>query len=51
MYNSVIPATGAAASGLAFTGSNSLWMGLAAFAFVAVGTAMLRIVPKRNTSR
>ena len=59
MYNNVLPATGAgvtvlgasAAQGtgaLAFTGANALWYGLAAFALVAVGTALLRIIPKKG---
>lgn len=45
MYNSVLPASGAGT--LAFTGTNSLWYGLAAFALLAVGTAILRIIPRR----
>jgi len=46
MYNSVVPASSAGV--LAATGSNSLWLGLAAFALLAAGTAMARIVPRRE---
>ncbi|MEV3855387.1 peptidase [Streptomyces sp. NPDC050095] len=52
MYNNVSSAagTGAAASGgaLAATGAQVLWLFLAAFALIAVGTALARIVPRRN---
>jgi hypothetical protein len=47
MYNNVLPASGAGV--LAFTGSSSLWYGLAAFALLAAGTAILRILPKKST--
>jgi hypothetical protein len=46
MYNNVLPASGAGV--LAFTGSSSLWYGLAAFALLAAGTAILRILPRRT---
>ncbi|MGV1009265.1 MAG: hypothetical protein ACOYBY_11750 [Dermatophilaceae bacterium] len=36
---------------LAFTGSNSVWLGLAAFALIAAGSAMMRIVPKRRSAQ
>jgi hypothetical protein len=47
MYNNVLPASGAGV--LALTGSSSLWYGLAAFALLAAGTAILRILPKKST--
>lgn len=40
-----------AAGGLAVTGTNSLWLGLAAFAMLAAGTAIMRIVPRREGIR
>ncbi len=50
MYNNVTSAaaTGTAASGgaLAATGASVLWLVLGAFALVAVGTAIARIVPR-----
>lgn len=53
MYSNVLPATGAGvtvtgtgATALAFTGANYLWYTLAAFALLAAGTAILRIIPK-----
>jgi len=46
MYNTIIPASSAGV--LAFTGSSSLWYGLAAFALLAAGTAILRILPRRT---
>ncbi len=52
MYNNVSSAagTGAAASGgaLALTGASVLWLLLGAFALIAVGTAIARIVPRRS---
>lgn len=55
MYNNVLPASGAGvvvagtgAGALAFTGANSLWLGLAAFALIAAGSAVLRVIPKRG---
>ena len=39
-------AAGGSGSVLAYTGFNSLWLALAAFALIAVGTALLRIVPR-----
>ena len=54
MYNSVLPASGAGvvagagAGALAFTGSNSLWLALSAFALIAAGTAILRVIPKKG---
>jgi hypothetical protein len=41
-------AAGGSGSVLAYTGFNSLWLALAAFALIAVGTAMLRIVPRKQ---
>jgi hypothetical protein len=41
-------AAGGASGVLAYTGFNSLWWALAAFALVAVGTALLRIVPRKQ---
>jgi len=37
-----------AGSGLAMTGLNVMWLLLAAFALVAVGGALLRILPRRR---
>lgn len=51
MYNPNAAAAAGAASGggaLASTGSNSLWLGLAAFALIAVGAALLRIIPAKR---
>lgn len=50
MYNhgGVLGAGGAAGASLPFTGLNSLWMVLTAFALLSVGTAVLRVVPKRE---
>jgi hypothetical protein len=39
-------AAGGSGSVLAYTGFGSLWLALAAFALIAVGTALLRIVPR-----
>lgn len=36
----------ATGGGLALTGANTVWVLLAAFAFIAVGAALMRIVPK-----
>lgn len=45
MYDNFLPVTGAAgAAGVAAGGP--LWVALAAFAFVAAGTAVMRIVPR-----
>ena len=35
---------------LAFTGTNSLWLALAAFALIAAGSAMLRVLPRWRRS-
>lgn len=50
MYNHVTSSAGAGIGGgvLAATGADSLWLGLAAFALLAAGTAILRIVPRRQ---
>jgi hypothetical protein len=50
MYNnpSASLAAGGTGSVLAYTGFNSLWVALAAFAVIAVGTALLRIVPRKQ---
>jgi hypothetical protein len=37
-----------AGSGLAMTGFNVVWLLLAAFALVAAGTAVLRLLPRRE---
>jgi hypothetical protein len=41
-------AAGGTGSVLAYTGFNSIWLALAAFALIAIGTAVLRIVPRRQ---
>ena len=46
MYNGTGAAAAAGAGTLAFTGANALWIFLAAFALVAVGTALVRIAPR-----
>lgn len=58
MYNNALPATGAGvtvagtgATALAFTGANFLWYTLAAFALLAAGTALLRILPKEGSKK
>ena len=58
MYNNALPATGAGvtvagtgAAALAFTGASFLWYTLAAFALLAAGTALLRILPRGGTSK
>lgn len=38
----------ATTGGLAVTGANTLWAVLAGFAFIAVGAAVLRIMPKKR---
>jgi hypothetical protein len=51
MYNNFTApaAAGIGGSALAFTGAgDALWLGLAAFAMVALGTAIKRIVPVRR---
>lgn len=49
MYNNPSPVLAAGTAGaLAFTGANVLWLVLAAFAMLAVGTAMARIAPRRQ---
>jgi hypothetical protein len=50
MYDKVILGGGTAATGgaLAVTGMPVVWMVLAAFALLAVGTAMLRIMPRKQ---
>ncbi|GAA1152231.1 hypothetical protein [Ornithinicoccus hortensis] len=49
MYNNISAPMAAGGSGgmLAMTGTNSLWLGLAAFALLALGAAVLRIGPRR----
>lgn len=46
MYNNIIPAGGAGI--LAYTGINSLWYCLAAFALIATGIAIMRIIPRKE---
>jgi hypothetical protein len=41
-------AAGGTGSVLAYTGFGSIWLALAAFALIAVGTALLRIVPRKQ---
>jgi hypothetical protein len=41
-------AAGGSGSVLAYTGFESLWLALAAFALIAVGTALMRIVPRKQ---
>ena len=50
MYNHAgVLGTGAATgAALPFTGLNSMWLVLSAFALLSVGTAILRLVPRRE---
>ena len=41
-------AAGGTGGALAYTGFGSVWIALAAFAFIAVGTALMRIVPREQ---
>lgn len=41
-------AAGGTGGVLAYTGFESLWWALAAFALLAAGTALMRIVPRRQ---
>ncbi len=49
MYNNMPVGVGGFATGgvLAVTGVGLLWAFLAAFAFIAVGAAIMRIIPKK----
>lgn len=47
MYNNPV-APSLAMTGLALTGGNVFWWFLAAFALIAAGTAIMRIVPRRT---
>jgi hypothetical protein len=49
MYNnaSAPAAAGVGAGTLAMTGADAFWLALAAFALIAVGAALMRIVPRR----
>ncbi|HVV74573.1 MAG TPA: hypothetical protein VHC43_00940 [Mycobacteriales bacterium] len=50
MYNhaGVLGVGATTGASLAFTGLPVIWLVLAAFALLSVGTAILRIVPKRE---
>jgi hypothetical protein len=50
MYHANGAVAGSAISGgaLATTGFDSLWMGVAAFAMVALGGALLRLRPRKS---
>jgi LPXTG-motif cell wall-anchored protein len=49
MYNTPTSVVAAGSVGaLAFTGSNVIWFVLAGFAMIAAGTALARIVPRRE---
>ncbi len=53
MYNNGSIVGGGVATGgvtLAATGLNILWAVLATFAFIAVGAAVMRIIPKRENN-
>jgi len=41
-------AAGGTGSVLAYTGFDSVWFALAAFAMIAAGTALMRIVPRKQ---
>jgi hypothetical protein len=50
MYNhgGVLGTGAAAGAALPFTGLNTMWLVLSAFALLSVGTAVLRLVPRRE---
>ena len=49
MYNhGGVAGSAAAAGALPFTGLNVVWMLLAAFALIAAGSALMRLVPRRE---
>jgi hypothetical protein len=52
MYNnpSAPLAAGGATGVLAYTGFDAIWLALAAFAMIALGAALMRIVPKPVTT-
>jgi hypothetical protein len=45
---SVLGVSAAKAAALPFTGLNVIWLLLAAFALISAGSALLRIVPRRQ---
>lgn len=45
-YGAVLPST--AGGALALTGTGSVWVALASFAILAAGTAVWRMVPRRE---
>lgn len=51
MYNKAgtAVAAGATSGGLAMTGFNAMWVLLAGFAMLAVGSALLRIIPRARS--
>lgn len=52
MYQKAAAGLGATTAGmLPFTGSNIIYLVLAAFALLAAGTALLRVVPKLRRSQ
>jgi hypothetical protein len=49
MYNNPTSVIAAGSAGtLAFTGANAIWLVLAGFALIAAGTALARVVPRRE---
>jgi len=49
MYSNPTPVVAAGSAGtLAFTGSNMIWFVLAGFALIAAGTALARVIPRRE---
>ncbi|MEP7034626.1 MAG: hypothetical protein ABI662_09925 [Dermatophilaceae bacterium] len=49
MYNNPTSVVAAGSAGtLAFTGATTIWFALAGFALIAAGTALARIVPRRE---
>lgn len=51
MYHQAAGASAVGVGTLAATGFDSLWLGLAGFALVAAGAALVRIVPKRGATK
>lgn len=49
MYDKILPTTGSAVIGAGmFAAGSPVWVALTGFALIAVGTALMRIVPRRT---
>ncbi|WP_165492057.1 hypothetical protein [Egibacter rhizosphaerae] len=47
MYQTIGAPAAAGIGALAYTGSDLLWLAVGAFALIAAGSAVLRIIPRR----